>query len=177
MILPLLVFCSRFHKCVSIYPINKRFKSLGYWEWHLFQNAEQIGHKDTNYKSGIEKGPLWTSFWVSVSKYGLFFLGIFYVGVCCYQNNVVNKFETLFKITLSLPLTLILLEVIYSFLLFEFQSAMLFCPLCHLFLATFYCEQTIPFYRFLSNQLHLLPSRFSLLLSFAVTFIATDFFY
>ena len=103
MILPLLVFCSRFHRCVSIYPINKRFKSLEYWEWHLFQNAEQIGHKGTDYKSGIEKGPLWTSFWVSVSKYGLFFLGIFYVEVCCYQNNVVNKFETLFKITLSYP--------------------------------------------------------------------------
>ena len=52
---------------------------------------------------------------------------------------------------------------------------MLVCPLFHLFLATFYCQQMIPFYWVLSHQLHLLPNRFSLLLSFGVTFIVTFF--
>ena len=76
--------------------MSKRLKSLAYWEWYLFQNTEQIVHKDTDDKSGLEKGPSWTSLWVSVSQYCLLFVGIFYVGTCCYQNNVVNNFETLF---------------------------------------------------------------------------------
>ena len=46
---------------------------------------------------------------------------------------------------------------------------MLVCPLLHLFLAIFYCQHTVPFYRVPSHQLHLLLNKFSLLLSFGVT--------